>query len=73
MSSVASSYSSFTSPRSVRRPAVKNRLRRWLHALLLEIEVRQALRQLGTFEDQMLHDIGLDRGGLEHPLRHGKG
>lgn len=60
--------------RSFRPPLAKaaaGLVRHWLHKLVLEIEIRRALRQISTFDDVMLHDIGLDRGGLEHPLRHG--
>jgi len=40
--------------------------------ILIELEVRREMRRLRAFDDAMLRDIGLSRGGLEHPLRHGK-
>ena len=72
-SSLVNSYSSLTS--SPARATAKAVHGGWLGKLvakiLTEIEVRRAMRQISAFDDAMLRDIGLDRGGLEHPLRHG--
>jgi len=73
MSTTADSYVSFA-PRSLLAGMASTAVGalRWLvEKVLLELEVRRALREIGRFDDQMLRDIGLDRGGLEHPLRHG--
>jgi uncharacterized protein YjiS (DUF1127 family) len=44
----------------------------WLIAkICFELEVRRAMREVQSFDDQMLRDIGLPRGGIEHALRHG--
>jgi hypothetical protein len=73
MSTTADSYVSLA-PRSLLATLASTGVGalRWLvEKVLLEIEVRRALHEIRRFDDQMLRDIGLDRGGLEHPLRHG--
>jgi len=47
-------------------------LTRMLAAIAREIRIRRDLRRLQGFDDAMLHDIGLARGGLEEAVRHGR-
>ncbi|MCB8821880.1 DUF1127 domain-containing protein [Microvirga rosea] len=37
-----------------------------------EIRIRRDLRQLSTFGDAALHDIGLSRGNIEDAVRYGR-
>ena len=47
-------------------------LLRWLfEKIAFELEVRRSLREVQGFDDKMLRDIGLQRGGIEHALRNG--
>jgi uncharacterized protein YjiS (DUF1127 family) len=47
-----------------------------INALLVrlaeEISVRRTMRQLSSFDDAMLRDIGLDRGSVEGAVRFGR-
>jgi uncharacterized protein YjiS (DUF1127 family) len=73
MSSLAHSQTSLTLSRnhpSHRGVAVG--LLAWLfEKIRFEIEVRRSLREVQGFDDKMLRDIGLQRGGIEHALRYG--
>ncbi len=73
MSSLAHSQTSFSLSRSRQpRRAVTGGLLRWLFAKIqFELEVRRSLREVQGLDDKMLRDIGLQRGGIEHALRHG--
>ena len=42
-------------------------------AVAAEYRARCAVRQLAGLDEYMLRDIGLDRGGLEHAARFGRG
>jgi uncharacterized protein YjiS (DUF1127 family) len=53
------------------KPAIAG-LKLWLAALAKEWRVRRALRALQDVDDRMLHDIGLDRGGIEDAVRRGR-
>lgn len=44
---------------------------RLIEKIRFELEVRRSLREIQTFDDKMLRDIGLQRGGIEHVLRNG--
>ena len=37
-----------------------------------EIQMRRSMRELSAFDDAMLHDVGLDRSGVEDAVRHGR-
>nr|WP_322098831.1 DUF1127 domain-containing protein [Microvirga roseola] len=41
-------------------------------ALLREIRIRSALREVRALDDAILHDIGLDRSGIESAVREGR-
>ncbi len=62
---------------SISRPQPSNRilatglLRRLIAKIAFEFEVRRSLREIQGFDDKMLRDIGLQRGGIEHALRNG--
>ncbi len=73
MSSIAHSQTSFSLNRSheSRRAVTGGLLRRLLEKIRFELEVRRSLREVQGFDDKMLRDIGLQRGGIEHALRHG--
>jgi uncharacterized protein YjiS (DUF1127 family) len=58
-------------PGSAQRTRLVGLLGTLLAKALFEVEMRRALREIERFDDMMLRDIGLDRGGLEHPLRYG--
>lgn len=38
-----------------------------------EIAAYRSARQLAAMDDAQLHDIGLDRGGVNHAVRYGRG
>jgi uncharacterized protein YjiS (DUF1127 family) len=45
----------------------------WLIATLArEREIRRSMRLLATFDDYMLHDIGITRGDIERVVRFGR-
>lgn len=46
-------------------------MRRLIEKVRFEVEVRRSLREVQGFDDKMLRDIGLQRGGIEHALRNG--
>jgi uncharacterized protein YjiS (DUF1127 family) len=73
MSSITHNQPSFSLNRS--QPShrgVTTGLMRWLiEKIRFELEVRRSLREVQTFDDKMLRDIGLQRGGIEHALRNG--
>jgi uncharacterized protein YjiS (DUF1127 family) len=37
-----------------------------------EIRLRRSMRELSSFDDAMLRDVGLDRSGVEDAVRHGR-
>ena len=37
-----------------------------------EIRLRRSVRELSSFDDAMLRDLGLDRSGVEDAVRHGR-
>ncbi len=47
-------------------------VRSLLTSLAEEIRLRRSLRQLSSFDDAMLHDIGIDRGSIEDAVRCGR-
>jgi uncharacterized protein YjiS (DUF1127 family) len=73
MSSLAQSQTSFSLNRSHQsQQTATGGLLRWLFAKIqFELEVRRSLREVQGFDDKMLRDIGLQRGGIEHALRNG--
>ena len=73
MSSIAHSQTAFSlSPASQSHRAIAvGLLRRLFEKIAFELEVRRSLREVQGFDDKMLRDIGLQRGGIEHALRHG--
>lgn len=63
--------------RARRAEALRARLlRRWLWRLLERMCARFAIRrgeaELRALDDQALHDLGLDRGGIDYVVRHGR-
>jgi uncharacterized protein YjiS (DUF1127 family) len=55
------------------QPAPKPSLIRSLFASLRrEIEIRRALREVNSLDDEMLHDIGLTPGNIEDSIRCGR-
>ena len=73
MSSLAHSQTSFPLSRaSQSHRGTTVGLLRWLfEKIAFELEVRRSLREVQGFDDKMLRDIGLQRGGIEHALRNG--
>jgi hypothetical protein len=49
-----------------------NAVRSWIARLAREIQFRHDMRRLASFDDTMLHDVGLARGGIEDAIRHGR-
>ncbi len=70
MTSIVQSQTSFSLSGS-RQRAVVSGLRRLIEKIAFELEVRRSLREVQSFDDKMLQDIGLQRGGIEHALRNG--
>ena len=58
-----------TSARIDRKPS---RLAGLVAALMREIEIRCALREVSSLDDAMLHDIGISPGGIEDAVRCGR-
>jgi uncharacterized protein YjiS (DUF1127 family) len=54
---------------SVAKPSFLARL---IAAIAREVRIRRDMRTLSSFDDAMLHDIGLGRSGLEEAIRHGR-
>ena len=73
MSSLARTATSLPVSRSHQphRAILRGLLRRLIEKIAFELEVRRSLRDLQSFDDKMLRDIGLQRGGIEHALRNG--
>lgn len=59
----------WTSKPSTAKPS---RIRSLFAALVHEIEIRRALRDVSTLDDAMLHDIGLTPGNMEDAVRYGR-
>ncbi len=59
----------WTSEKPVAKPS---RMGNLFTTLLREIEIRRALRAVGSLDDATLLDMGLDRGGLEDAVRCGR-
>jgi len=72
MTSIAPSQTSPAFSRSRQhRTTATGLLSRLIEKIRFELEVRRSLREIQTFDDKMLRDIGLQRGGIEHALRNG--
>ena len=73
MTSLAQSQTSLSLSRSqqVRRGGATGLLHWLVEKISFELEVRRSLREIQGFDDKMLRDIGLQRGGIEHALRNG--
>ena len=73
MTSLAQSQTSLALRRSLpsHRSVASGLLLRLVEKVRFELEVRRSLREIQTFDDKMLRDIGLQRGGVEHALRNG--
>jgi len=73
MSSIAHSQTSFSLNRSQpsHRGVAVGLVGRLIEKIRFELEVRRSLREVQGFDDKMLRDIGLQRGGIEHALRNG--
>ncbi|MBA1158711.1 DUF1127 domain-containing protein [Microvirga mediterraneensis] len=59
----------WTAHQKVTRPS---RIRSLFAALMHEIEIRRALRNVSSLDDAMLHDIGLTPGNIEDAVRYGR-
>ncbi len=70
MTLIVHSQASFSLSGS-RKRAVASGMRRLIEKIAFELEVRRSLREVQGFDDKMLQDIGLQRGGIEHALRNG--
>lgn len=46
--------------------------RKLFSAVVREIRIRRALREVSSLDDAMLHDIGLGLGSIEDAVRHGR-
>ncbi len=51
------------------RPTV---LKNLFSAVMREIRLRRAMREVASLDDAMLHDIGLGPGNIEDAVRHGR-
>lgn len=49
-----------------------SRIKSLFAALMHEIEIRRALRDVSSLDDTMLHDIGLTPGNIEGAVRCGR-
>ena len=47
-------------------------IRSLLGAVVREIHLRRALREVGALDDAALLDMGISRGGIEDAVRHGR-
>lgn len=47
-------------------------IRDFLDTLIREFRIWKAMREVGTLDDDVLHDIGIDRGGIEGAVRCGR-
>ena len=55
------------------KPASKpSRLKSFFASLMHEIEIRRALREVGTLDEAALHDIGISHGSIEDAVRCGR-
>jgi uncharacterized protein YjiS (DUF1127 family) len=55
------------------RPAPKpSRITSLFASLMHEIRIRRALREVGSLDEAMLHDIGLSPGNFEDAIRCGR-
>lgn len=54
------------------RPTKTSRIRSLFAALVHEIEIRRALRDVSSLDEAMLHDIGLTPGNMEDAVRCGR-
>ncbi len=48
-------------------------LRNLFSAVMREIRIRRALREVAALDDALLQDIGLGPGNVEDAIRHGRG
>jgi uncharacterized protein YjiS (DUF1127 family) len=49
-----------------------NAIRGLFGAIVKEIRLRRALREVGALDDSALVDMGISRGGIEDAVRHGR-
>ncbi len=59
----------WTSKQTAPKPS---RIRSLFASLRREIEIRRALREVNSLDDEMLHDIGLTPGNIEDSIRCGR-
>lgn len=71
MSTVAQSSAAFVRTSSGPNAGAPGIIARLAAKVRFELRVRRDLRLLRSFDDAMLRDIGLQRSGIEHALRHG--
>ena len=63
----------FTTPHEAsRRHEGASLLREFVAWAVREIRLRRSVRELSSFDDAMLRDVGLDRSGVEDAVRHGR-
>ncbi len=63
------SASDMSGPEAAAGPSWWARLAR---ATMTEYRIRRAMREIRALDDRMLHDVGLDRGGVEYAARFGR-
>jgi uncharacterized protein YjiS (DUF1127 family) len=59
----------WTSEQPARKPS---RIKSLFASLMHEIEIRRAMRHVGSLDEAMLHDIGLSPGNIEDAVRCGR-
>lgn len=57
---------------SEQAPQKHGLIRNLVGAVLREIHLRRALRDVGALDDAALLDMGISRGGIEDAIRHGR-
>ena len=68
MSSLSSAFE-WNTEQTSRKP---NAILGLVGAIVREIRLRRALRDVGALDDSALLDMGISRGGIEDAVRHGR-
>ena len=71
--SCQSASSTFQARPGFQQPfSVTSGFKRLAAALVREIRIRRALREVGALGEEALHDIGINPGGVENAVRYGR-